>query len=248
MTTTPVTAPEYQQSENWLGSPFLHIKRVIVKFLQGLHAQCPPGAYQWCPAQNTSPDHFKASEIWIGSETPLNPDVIGQRPAITVLRGPGMFQGVGLGDQAFHDLRTGAKVLMDMLPVTVTVNVLSRIPAEAEGIAWFAAKHIWALREEIMRGEEGIMFLGSRLNISPPSPAGSLVGPDTEHNWVVCSVSIPCYLQTSVTRMPLNTGVVQSIAVKMTTQDSRTLPPGGEDERQSTEPLEARLIVDKETT
>jgi hypothetical protein len=187
---------------------------------------------------------------------------------------------------AYIDHRTGGIVRMDILPVTVTINVLSRIPLEAEGLAWFAAKHIWIMREEIMKNEEGIMFLGNRLSVTPPTPAGSLVGPDTEHNWVVCSTSIPAYLQTSMTKIPmvgsaLGGPILDSIEVNMATvapsgapegvvplqgtainqsklqvsagstdpaEIAPSLPPEGEDEGQSSEPLEVRIIVDKETT
>jgi hypothetical protein len=220
------------------------------------------------------------SEIWIGMDNPINTTVVGDRPAITVLRGPGSFQGVGIGDLAFTDLKTGGIVRMDILPVTLTVNVLSRIPLESESLAWFAAQHIWMFREEIMRGEEGIMFLGNRPSISPSTPAGSLVGPDTEHNWAVCSVALPAYLQTSATKIPLNKQIIDSFELTMSTGAARdkpkpvlplqgtavsqpkarvsplstdpsstdpSLPLTGQDERQSTEPLEVRVIVDKET-
>jgi hypothetical protein len=273
------TAPEYMVPEDWTGSPFLHLKRVLVKFLKGLHAQCPVGAYRWDPDSEGSAEQV-GSEVWIGMDAPINPQIVGDRPAITVLRGPGSFQGIGIGDNAFSDLRTGGQVLMDILPVTVTVNVLSRVPLEAEGLSWFGGKHIWALREVIMKGEAGIMFLGNRPNFSPPTPAGSLVGPDVEHNWVVCSVMFPCYLQTSVTRVPLNKPAVSGFGVTMTAGKTPSkpkvpvlkqgtavlqpkiegpapptdpgdigpsLPPEGEDERQSTEPLEVRITVDKET-
>jgi hypothetical protein len=227
------------------------------------------------------------SEIWIGMDNPINPNVVGDRPAVTILRGPGGFQGVGLNDMAYIDHRTGGIVRMDILPVTVTINALSRIPLEAEGLAWFAAKHIWIMREEIIKNEEGIMFLGNRLSVSPPTPAGSLVGPDTEHNWVVCSTSIPAYLQTSMTKIPLvgssqGGPILDRFEVNMATaaptlegsqapeplqgtainqpkiqvsggsvdpaEITPSLPPGGEDEGQSSEPLEVRIIVDKETT
>ena len=279
MTVITPTAPEHGASEDWVGGHFLNIKRVLVRFLQGLHAHCPVGAYRWAPEQPEAQDHA-GSEIWIGSDNPINPDVVGDRPAVTVLRGPGSFQGVGIGDLAFVDMRTGSEVLMDILPVTVTVNVLSRVPAEAEGLAEFEAEHIWILRKLIVKNEEGIMYIGNRLNVSPPTPAGSLVGPDTEHNWVVCSVMVPVYLQKSMVRMPLNKRVLNRADVTMTAgklpsrepekvlvQGSAVLQPKiqvpqpptdpndvgpslplrGENERQSTEPLEVRFTVDKET-
>lgn len=279
MTAITPTAPELQPGGDWTGSPFVQVQRVLVGFIQGLHAQCPVGGYRWMPSRGDQDD--VGSEVWIGKDNPINTRVVGDRPAITVLRGPGSFQGVGIGDRAFVDNRTGGEVKMDILPVTLTVNVLSRVPLEADELAWFEAKHIWALREEIMRGQEGIMYLGNRLSVSPPTPAGSLVGPDTEHNWVVCSVMIPAYLQTSMTKIPLNKRVISGFDARMTVRRPSESPESvvplqgtavwqpkarghsassdpaeigppppqeGQDERQSTEPLEVRIIVDKETT
>lgn len=196
-------------------SPFLLIVRRVVQFLQGLHAQCPAGAYRWVPGNPGDPDESE-SEIWIGSDNPISPQKIGLRPAYTVLRGPGSFQGVGLNDHAYTDLRTGATVKMDILPVTVVINVLSRFPVEADQLGFFVASHMWSLREELMRGEDGIMFIGQRPTIGPPSPAGSLVTPDTEHNWTVVSLSFPTYLQFSTTKMPLNKQPLSEVSVDAT--------------------------------
>ena len=207
--TNPVTAPEYQAEDGWrANSPFLQLTRTLVGFIQGLFAQCPPGSYHWAPDSEEG-----GSEIFIGSDTPIDPEVIGARPAITVTRGPGAFQGVGIGDIAYSDIRTGAQVRMDILPVTASINVLSRIPIEADELAWFVTRHIWSLRDKIVRENSGIMYLGNRPSVSAVSPAGSLVGPDTEHNWVVVGVSLPAYLQYSATTMPLNTGTLAGISV-----------------------------------
>lgn len=261
------TAPEYAPTTQ-LESPFLHIVRVFVKFTQGLFAQCPPGAYQWKPERLGSQDS-KSSEIYIGADTPLRVASVGDRPAITVLRGPGAFQGVGIGDQAYIDSRTGAMVRMDVLPTTIMLNVLSRLPHEAESLAWFVAQHIWLLREELMRGESNILYLGDRPTITPATPAGSLIQPDTEHNWTVCTVSYPVYLQYSMTKMPLGKPVVKGFSVDASTSEAvekakgvvplqgsavyqpsgdeqaalnpEALPLNTENERQSTEPLTVRI-------
>lgn len=205
----PVTAPEYQAPNGWrTGSPFLQLVRVTTEFLQGLFAQLPTGAYRW-----SAPSDDGASEIYIGMETPTAPDVTGSRPAVTVTRGAGAFQGTAIGDLAYYDMRTGAQVRMDVLPVTLSINVLSRIPVEAEELAWFIQRHIWALRDKLIVENPGILYIGSRPSISPPSPAGSLISPDSEHNWVVVSVSFPAYLQYSATTIPLNAKILGGIDV-----------------------------------
>lgn len=213
MTKISQSAPEYNAPDDWRGSsPFVQIVRRTIEFLQGLHAQCPPGSYRWCPGELTNPDENE-SEIWIGADNPVSSDLIGKRPAITVLRGAASFQGVGIGDRAFYDAKTGGMVKMDILPVTLMINVLSRFPLEAEQLAWFEMQHIWALREELMRNQSGIMYTGQRPSISPPTPAGSLIAPDTEHNWTVVSVSFPTYLQHSTTTIPTGRPILREMQV-----------------------------------
>lgn len=227
MTKVSQAAPEYNAPDDWRGaSPFVQIIRRTVEFIQGLHAQCPAGSYRWCPGENSNPDENE-SEIWIGADNPVRSDIIGKRPAVTVLRGAASFQGVGIGDRAFYDFKTGGMVKMDILPVTIMVNVLSRFPFEAEQLAWFEAQHIWALRRELMKNQPGIMFIGQRPSLSPPTPAGSLIAPDTEHNWTVVSVSFPTYLQHSTTTIPTGKKILNEIAVSGATPAGRPTRPKG---------------------
>lgn len=196
-------------------SPLVRVQRVMVDFVRGLFAQLPKGAYRWEPETASNPLQ-EGSDIWIGTEAPVQPEIVAKRPAVIIGRGPAAFHGVGLGDQAFTDLATGAQVKMDMLPTTVTINVLSRIPFEAEQLAWFVAKHVWNLRDELLRGKTFILYMGQRPSFSPPSPAGSLVaGPDTEHNISAVSVSFPTYLQHMEVAMPLNKPVLKEFDVVM---------------------------------
>ncbi len=210
---TPQT-PEGSAGEDG-ESPLIRVQRVMVEFVRGLHAQLPPGTYHWEPESAENPLQ-EGSEIWIGTESPVNPEIVAKRPAVVIGRGPAAFHGVGLGDQAYTDLKTGAHVKMDMLPTTVNINVLSRVPMEAEGLAWFIVKHIWNLRDEILRGRTFMLYMGQRPTISPPSPAGSLVaGPDTEHNISAVAISFPTYLQHMEVAMPLNRPVLKEFEVVM---------------------------------
>lgn len=243
MTKVARAAPEYNPPDDWRGSsPFVQIIRRTVEFIQGLHAQCPAGSYRWCPGELGSPDENE-SEIWIGADNPVRSDIIGKRPAITVLRGAASFQGVGIGDRAFYDPRTGGMVKMDILPTTLMVNVLSRFPLEAEQLAWFEAQHIWALRRELMKNQSGIMFVGQRPSISPPTPAGSLVAPDTEHNWTVVSVSFPAYLQHATTTIPTGKKILNGVDVSAEVLSGRPTRPKGVEAVQGTAVSQPKLSV-----
>lgn len=207
--------PEGQPSDTG-SSPMIRFQVVIVDFVRGLFAQCPPGAYHWEPESATNPLQ-EGSEIFIGTETPLSPEIMARRPAVVIGRGPAAFHGIGLGDQAFVDQATGAFVKMDMIPTTLNINVVSRFPNEAEELAWFIARHIWLLRNEILRGNTFILYTGQRPALSPPSPAGSLVGgPETEPNWSAVGISMPVYLQHMEVAMPLNKPVLNEVRVVAT--------------------------------
>lgn len=215
------TTPEGQPSDAG-SSPLVRFQRVIVGFIRGLFAQCPAGSYHWEPTNGAAQDQ-EGSEIWIGTETPINPEITAKRPAVVVGRGPAAFHGVGLGDTAYIDTRTGGHVKMDMIPTTLNVNVVSRIPMEAEELAWFIARHMWVLRNEILRDNPFILYTGQRPSLSPPSAAGSLVGgPDTESDWIVVTVSMPVYLQHMEVAIPLNKKVLQGISVATTVTPPKT--------------------------
>lgn len=215
MTIVLATTPEGQPPDAG-GSPLIRLQRVIVSFIRGLFTQCPAGSYHWEPTNGNSQDQ-EGSEIWIGTETPINPEITARRPAVVVGRGPAAFHGVGLGDTAYIDGRTGGHVKMDMIPTTLNVNVLSRIPMEAEEIAWFIARHLWVLRNEILRGNSFILYTGQRPSLSPPSAAGTLVGgPDAESDWIVVTVSMPVYLQHMEVAIPLNKPILQEVVMVVT--------------------------------
>lgn len=262
MTILGAQTPEGQPSAETSG-PLLALQRVMVSFVRGLFAQCPPGAYHWESSTGTSQDQ-EGSEIWIGTENPVDPEVVANRPAITISRGPAAFHGVGLGDQAYIDVKTGAHVKMDMIPTTANINVLSRNRLEAEELAWFVAEHIWNLRNEIMRGNTFILYLGQRPSLSPPTAAGTLIsGPDSEENWIAVSINMPVYLQHMTVAAPLNQSVLREVAVVATATGPRpklrprqalvgsvvlskepvspVLPQNDLSEAQSSEPLTVRF-------
>lgn len=196
-------------------------QRHLVDFLQWRFSRHPAGAYHFDCNSETD------TEIVISMDTPIDPVKVGARPAITVLRAHAGYQGVGLGDQAFVDFKTGAKVYMDLLPTTLMVNVLSKLPIEADRLAAYCAKQIRGCRDAIVATLPELLYLGQRVGISPPSPAGSLVAGDSpDYEWTVCVVSIPTFLQTVQTHLPLNKPILQSVRVNgVTAERPATVEP-----------------------
>ncbi len=209
MSANTPTTPEAPYLSRDVYPPTYQLVRHLISFLKWRFSTLPAGAYQWKPETESTPDQA-GSEIFIGADTPLQTQQIGQRPAITVLRAAAMFQGIGIGDWAYTDLATGTKSRMDIIPTNVMINVLSRLPVEAERLAWFCAEQIWTLREEIVRSEPSIMYVGTRPSISAPSPAGALVD-STDFEWTAVVVSFPAWLQHGTHKLPLNKPVLKNI-------------------------------------
>lgn len=261
MTAIREQTPEGQPDEE-RRSPLVKLQQVFVVFIRGLFAQCPPGAYHWEESSGTAQDQ-EGSEIWIGTETPINPEIVGVRPAVTVGRGSAAFNGIGLGDMAYIDLPTGSVVKMDMIPTTLTINVLSRTKFEAEELAWFIAEQIWTLRSEIIAANSNfLLYTGQRPQLSAPTPPGTLMaGEQSDEDWICVSVAMPVYLQHMTVKSPLNKKVLKDFRIVATatgpqprprprralsgtavfSEEPATLPQNSDSEAQSTQPLKVRF-------
>lgn len=216
MSASTPTTPESVFTGNY--SPLFQVQRHLLSFLKWRFSLLPQGSYRWAPESESSPEQ-KESEIFLSADTPIRPSVVGKRPAITVTRSQAAFSGIGLGDLAFVDLATGAKARMDMIPTHLMVNVLSRLPVEAENLAWFVATQIFSFREEIVKEEPSLLYLGARPMLSPPSPAGSLVGDSTDFEWCVVVVSMPAFLHHAMHVLPLNKPIIREIDVTAATPE-----------------------------
>jgi hypothetical protein len=246
--------------------PTIAVVRHVIDFLKWRFSKLPQGSYRWDPDSGDATDQT-GSDVFISADTPIRPTVVGQRPAITVSRSQAAFQGTGLGDLAYVDLRTGAKVRQDLIPTNLMINVLSTVPIEAERLAWFVMEQIWTFREEIVKTMPELLYLGTKPMLSAASPAGSLVENSPDYEWVAVVVSFPCFLQHGATMLPLNKKILNGININATTPTpsqsvvpavqlqgtavlqasqseaerkaatSRDLPQEGPDEAQSTEPL-----------
>lgn len=197
-------------------SPLFDVVRHFVGFLKWRFSMAPEGSYRYVEMPGGAPEE-KSTEIFIGADTPVRTQTVGKRPAITIMRSQAVMAGIGIGDKAFTDLATGAKVRMDMIPTNIMINCLSREPVEAEGIAWFVRREISAFRDEICKESQGlILYTGSKMMMGPPSPAGSLVDA-SEFDWSVVVVGIPTYLQIQDTMFPLNKKIVRQVNTTLTT-------------------------------
>ena len=231
---TPTTPEGYLQGQHF--PPTFELVRHIISFLKWRFSTLPTGAYHWDPDSEASPEQ-SGSEIFISADTPIKPQIVGKRPAITVMRSAATFQGVGIGDLAFVDLQTGAQVRMDLIPTNLMINILSRMPVEAEQLAWFVQEQIFTFREEIVKSMPRLLYTGAKASLSAPSPAGALVD-STDFEWCVVVVSFPAYLQSSTTKLPLNKKILKSVGVSARTGD----PSGRLDPTRGNSPLQGTAV------
>jgi hypothetical protein len=204
MTMTSSTIPVMETPEvSWAEQPLLMIRKTTLSFLQGLFEQAEVGYFRWS-------EDLEDSEILITDETPLNLDVVGKRPAISVVRAPVAWGQTSLDELRSIDFKTGGREHTDLLRGTLAINCCARVDHESEYLSWIVANHLWLLRRIFLKGTP-IHEFGRGIQIGAPSPAGAIVAGDTEGEWINTSVSVPYFIQLTSRVTPLNQTVVRAI-------------------------------------
>jgi hypothetical protein len=180
------TAPAGKSTTTWSEQPLLRLRQLVVGFLQGLFAQADTGFFRWSPDET--------SEIYITDESPLDLRIVGQRPAITVLRADINWGQTSIDERRDYNMQTEERLHTDLLSGTMVMNCCSRTPLEAEYIAWIASKHSWILRRLMIKGTP-MHEIGRRQTIGALTPAGALVQGDSATSWINCPVYLPYHMQ-----------------------------------------------------
>jgi hypothetical protein len=199
-------------------TPLEHVRVLFVSFVQGLFHAAPPGHFHW------EPDNDK-TEIIIRDENPINVDSIGERPAINFTMGPIQFYHLGMDDLVSLQFTTGRKEKGVLIPGTMSINVSSRNDIEAHNLAWVVGEHIWLLRELFLR--KGFFELGRGIQVTPPSPPGSIVAGDSADEWYLSTVSVPWQFARKSAFTPLGREIVQSIEQHIELNDPRRVESMG---------------------
>lgn len=183
-------------------SPLEHVRVLYAAFLQGIFSAHPEGYYRWCEAE-------EETEIVISDENVLHAAKIGQRPGITLSRGPVQAYSLGFDDLLDYSFRTGGKTKSLLIPGVMTIHVSSRKDNVSERLAWYVAHAIWMHRELLMRW--GFYDIGRGWAVGAPSPPGSIVQSDVGDEWFTTSVTSPFQFHYTSRRVPLATPVLQAI-------------------------------------
>jgi hypothetical protein len=187
---------------SWGFNPLVHCRRVTLAFLQGLFAQCPRGQFHWNADS-------KISEIYIHDANPVDPEKIGQKPAITIIRSPMQFGQLFMDDMQDFNILDGQRTHSDMLSGTLVLNALSKVGVEAEEIAWFTARHTWILRRMLLR--RGFHDVGRGMRVDAVTPAGALVAGDSDQIWRKVSILMPFHFRYSDKLTPTGLEQIENI-------------------------------------
>ena len=194
-------------------SPLERVRTLFAGFVQGLFYAAPPGAYHWEPSSDLT-------ELFVSDEGPIHTESLGQRPGVSFTRGPVQFYSLGLDDMLSYNAETGTKQKSVLVPGTMSINCISRVPLECERIAWIIAEQLWAHRELLMK--EGFFEIGRQPVIGSPSPAGSLVSGDQGDEYTATTVSCPYQFYRTTNITPLGKRIVSSMTLMMRARLNQT--------------------------
>jgi hypothetical protein len=176
-------------------NPIVFATRLYVQFLQGLFNFNPPGHYHWEPDRETS-------EILITGEAPLNTDVAGKRPAITVVIGPYNYQGLGIDNLMSFDTATDRKVRSDLISGHLVVYALAERDIVAQHLAHLAVQGT-RINQRLLEGKGGFhQICRPAPSVNSPSPPGALVAGDPQ-GLVMVQANIPFSLQWTWATTPI---------------------------------------------
>lgn len=190
-------------------TPMRHLRVMFIRFCQGLFHAAPIGSYHWDPDENIT-------ELIISNENKLDPEVISRRPGLSFTRGPIQFYSLGIDDMMYYEWDIDKKTKGVLVPGTMTINCVSRVPQESEDIAWVVMEHLWLLRHLLMQA--GFFEIGRQPQMGSPSPAGSIVAGDQGDEFTVTSVSVPFQFSRTSSFTPLGKRIVQNVQFALNTR------------------------------
>lgn len=208
---------------SWLEDPLNYAVKAFIAFLQTIWEAAPKGYMHWSPL-------IEETELVITEENPTHMESKEQKPLISVVLGPTRFNGSSLDDLVHVSSENAKEIHTDLIPGTMTLNCLSRVPQEARFLGWQSARNIWILRKLFCR-ESHIHDTGRNISIGSVSPAGALVQGDTEGEWHNVQVSCPFFLQWTDSVTPLRHDwsgrpihSLQNVSMRLQTRMSKAMP------------------------
>jgi hypothetical protein len=167
--------------------PAVFAMRLYIQYLQGLFNWMPEGTFHWEPDD-------EITEIMIRGQAPLNTEVVGKRPAITVVMGPYQFAGIGIDNLLSYNPKTGARVRTDLMSGYLVVYTIADSDIIAMRLAHIVAHHT-RVNQRLLESPGGFYSIARPSpTVNSPSPPGQLVMGDPGQ-LIMCQVNIPFQMQ-----------------------------------------------------
>lgn len=167
--------------------PGVYALRLYVQYLQGLFNWMPTGTFHWEPDE-------EVSEIVIRAQAPLNTEVVGKRPAITVVMGPYQHMNLGIDNLLSMDMRTGARIRTDLMMGHLVVYCIANSDILAMRLGHLVSHHT-RVNQRLLESEGGFHAIARPApTVNSPSPPGQLVMGDSEQ-LIMVQVNIPFQFQ-----------------------------------------------------
>jgi hypothetical protein len=197
------------RSGNWMSDT----KDILLRFLQDFFYQMPSGEglFHFEPGSELGETAETETELIIGVAGAINTDTVEKRPAIMLSRGPFGYGDTSLDALQHLDFNDGKETRTDLISGSFTMHCVSRIGEEAEKLALLVAKGIRAYRVPLQQA--GFFNIGIRIRIGEESVANTLLGGDSDEDFITVPVSFPVYYEETWTTEFPNTETLSDISV-----------------------------------
>jgi hypothetical protein len=231
------------RSGNWLSDT----KDILLRFLQDFFYGMEPGQnlFHFEPGTETGETAEIETELIVGVAGAINTDTVEKRPAIMISRGPFGYGDISLDALKELDWNTGKETRTDLLTGSFTLHCISRHGEEAEKLALLVAKAIRVYRVPLQQA--GFFNIGLRIRIGEESVANTLLGGDSDEDFITVPVAFPVYYEESWTYEYPNAETLDSLNIVANAvfrgYDGDLLYPDALDEDGNPDPASDGVIV-----
>jgi hypothetical protein len=173
--------------------PYYEQTRCIIGFIQLIFSKRSLGNYKFIESAED-----KDTEIVIAGIKALKTEFV---PRIIVARGVGQSVSVAMDNLYTISAKTGATTHKMLMSVPFSINVIARIDAEAQEMAWYIQQNILAHRATI-RKVGGFHKIDSNISITPPTDFNAVFSPEIKSEGSLVQVGFGSIIPYSYTIAP----------------------------------------------
>jgi len=211
---TPSSTPE--PKDTLATNPIGVIKDIYLTFFQEFFAGNPAGQFRF--TGNDKPE----SELHVTDAYAVEKEVLEQRPALVILRGPVRWGNIGLDQIKEISLKNAREVRTDLILGTMTIHCIARVGLEAERLSWEALFALKSFRRVLQR--KGLFEVGRDAQMGSETPPGALVGGDSDPHTIDVPIFSPFSLQYTWSTEPTMAKTLGAIEIAMKAKSTTRAP------------------------